>query len=155
MPTDKMIGGNRITDSDPLQVQVTGDLGQSDAAHSSPVVLADGMATVTATIANGASLSAEVDLGLGLHVVGIITDSAWDTNVMSFQAATASGGTFVDVYTIAGSEIVTGSLVASHWHAFDPVDLRSVRYLKVRSGSSGAAVNQSGATVVTLVLGAV
>lgn len=119
---------------------------------SSGGVVPGQLSTVTVTIANGASLSDQADLGAGMSLVGILPDSAWDTNVMSFTVATASGGTFNPLYTAAGTEVVTGSIVASRQHAVDPVDFLSSRYIKVRSGTAAAAVNQAGATVITLIV---
>lgn len=106
----------------------------------------------TVTIANGASLSDAEDLG-GFTLVGVITDSAWDTNSMSFLSATTLDGTYLPVKSLTtGSEFTAPGIAASGWYGADPADFASVRYLKVRSGTSAAAVNQSGDTVVTLVL---
>lgn len=108
---------------------------------------------VTATIANGASLSGAVDIGSGLSLVGIVTPAGWTTAVVSFQASTALDGTYVDLYKLDGTEMASpGSLAASHWHPLDPADFAGVRYLKVRSGTAAAAVNQAGGDTLTLVV---
>jgi hypothetical protein len=111
------------------------------------------LATATATIANAASLSAEVDLGLGRSLVGIIVPSTWTTAVLSFAASPTSGGTFYPLYNAAGSEVVTGSIAGGTavWVALDPADFAGVRYLKVRSGTNAAPVNQAGADTLTLI----
>lgn len=123
---------------------------------ANPVIPVPGRSFVkTVTIANGASLSGAIDLG-DYTLVGLITDSAWDTNTMSFAVSDAIGGTYVPLHSLtSGAEVVTGSIVASKWFAADPADFAGVQYLKVRSGTSAAAVNQSGATVITLICRAV
>lgn len=106
----------------------------------------------TVTIADGASLSGAVDLR-HYTLVGVITDAAWDTNSMSFAVATSLDGTYVPLHTLTtGAEVVAPGIVASKWFAADPADFAGVRFLKVRSGTSGTPVNQAGATVVTLVV---
>lgn len=112
--------------------------------------------TTTVTIANGASLSGAADLSgvIGGGLVAIIPDAAFDTNVLTFQAS-ADNSTFSNLYNSSGAEVTTGSIAASNWYALDPADFAGIPYLKVRSGTSGAAVNQVGATVLTLVFRAV
>lgn len=110
------------------------------------------LTSVTVAIADAASLSAEGDLGANASLVGIITPAGWTTAVLSFQAALASGGTFVDYHNSAGAEVVTGSFVASKWYALDPADFAGIRYIKVRSGTSAAAVAQAGGDTLTLVV---
>jgi hypothetical protein len=110
----------------------------------------------TVTIATGASLSgASERLDPGVRVIGFITDSAWDTNVMSFQGSIDGTNFFnLNFKDASGGEYATGSVVAS---TYTPVDIGTffgLRYIKVRSGTSAAAVNQNGASVVTLVLNA-
>lgn len=112
-----------------------------------------GPATKTVTIANGASLSDAVNLvGAGDSVLlGIITPAGWTTASLTFQVST-DGVTFFDYKDATGAEVTIPSTAASQYRAVYPTDFIGVRYLKVRSGSSGAAVAQAGGDVVTLVV---
>ncbi len=110
-------------------------------------------ATATATIADGQSLSGEVDLG-GHALVGLVIPSGWQTATsITFQVASATGGTFVNLYDDAGNE-VTVTVAASRGVGCDAVAgaLAPWRFIKVRSGTSGSAVAQAGGDTITLVL---
>lgn len=110
--------------------------------------------TTTVTIADSASLSGAANFtGLpGAALCGIIVPSTWTTAVLSF-AASADNSTFYPVYNASGAEVVTGSITGGTavWVALDPSDFAGIPYLKVRSGTSGTAVNQSGGDTLTLV----
>jgi hypothetical protein len=109
-------------------------------------------ADVAATIANGAALSDTVELK-GLAPVGIQTDSAWDTQLISIAGST-DGTTFLPVLNLdTGAEWQTPATIAASKYV--PIDCRNflgLRYLQVRSGISSASAAQSGATVVTVSL---
>lgn len=106
--------------------------------------------TETATIADAASLSAAVDLGKA-SLVGIVTPSGWTTAAITFQAS-FDGVTWFNLYNAAGIEVSVASIAASLWVALDPADFAGVPSLKVRSGTAGTPVNQSGGDAVTLVM---
>ena len=97
----------------------------------------------TATILNGASLSDAIDLGVGPQMVGIQMPAAWTAADMTFQAS-VDGATYANLTDDAGTE-VTFTVSASKF-----VTLRTAaldlfygkRYLKLRSGTAGAATNQ-------------
>lgn len=108
--------------------------------------------TVSVTIANGASLSSAAHIGGGL--VKIIMPAEWDAAALTFQHAGYDGATFQDLYDTAGSELsvtepsggfadVTVHMKAAEWLIFGQ--------LKVRSGTSAAAVNQTPARTIQLV----
>lgn len=99
------------------------------------------------SIANGASLSGVVDLGDGA-VAGIIMPAAWTAASLTFQVS-RDGTTFYDLYSGATEYSVTG--VADVYQALDPNIFRGVRYVKVRSGASAAAVAQGAARTAYLV----
>lgn len=114
----------------------------------------------TATIANGESLSGAVriqypDNGNDGYTTlcGIIVPSGWTTAVISFAAGLTVDGTFYPVLTAAGAEVVTGSITGGTavWIALDPADFSGIPFIKIRSGTSAAAVNQSGSDSLTLV----
>lgn len=116
-------------------------------------------------IANGAALSDAVDLWqqtLG----GIIMPSAWTAAGLSFQGHDgqgineAGGGAgeppagssgWKDIYDADGTELVALA-AASRFITIAPDAFRPVRWLRVRSGTSAAAVNQGAARTLGLVL---
>lgn len=119
---------------------------------SNPVTLR--AATHTVTIATGASLSSGSEIfPPDVKFVAFVPDDAWDTNVVSFQM-TYDGTTWVNVNTkdALSGEYATGSVVKSTYTPIDIPLFYGACGVKVRSGTSASAVNQSGATVITLVL---
>jgi len=102
------------------------------------------------TIANGESLSAAANLDR-LALVGIVMPSGWTAADLTFQACETYDGTYVDIYDTGGNE-VTVTTAASRWIAIAPQDFLSARFLKVRSGGAGAAVNQAADRTITLIL---
>lgn len=118
------------------------------------------MPSMPVTIADSASLSdaARIAVPVGREgsfttLVGIIVPSTWTTAVMSFAAGLTEDGTFYPVYSAAGAEVVTGSITGGTavWVALDPADFAGIPWIKVRSGTSAAAVNQADGDVLTLV----
>lgn len=105
---------------------------------------------IEVTIANGESLSGEVELGG--RVVGIITPGAWTAADLTFQASDTSGGTFNDVYISTADTEYTVQAGASRHITIPATDLAGMRFLKVRSGTSGTPVNQAAARTIKLVV---
>lgn len=112
----------------------------------------DSFTVTTATIANGTSLSDTVDLGGGT-LVAYIMPAGWTAAGITFQAGEVPT-LLNDVYTTAGSE-VTHTVAASRFVQVSPVDFVGSRYIKVRSGTSGAAVNQGAERLIQLISRAV
>ena len=108
----------------------------------------------TASIANGASITAGLDVD-GYTLVGIITPSAWTAADLTFQAgyrtATDDTVTYADVYDADGTELVAQA-DTSRYIAISPLALVGAKHLKVRSGTAAAAVNQGAARTLILVL---
>lgn len=101
----------------------------------------------TVTIANGASLSDAEDVR-GLLLVGITMPAAWTAADLSFQAS-ADGTTYNDAYDADGNELVVQA-AASRYIAIGDMAFQGVAYIKVRSGTTGAAQAQGAARLVTL-----
>ena len=102
------------------------------------------------TVANGTSLSgASADLA-GNVVVGILTDAAWDTNAVTFQGS-VDGVTYYNLFN-GGTEYSLAGVVASSMCGVSKDLFLGARYVKVRSGTAGAAVNQVGDSIVTLLV---
>lgn len=108
----------------------------------------------TATIADGAALSGAVDLR-GTTLLGVMTPAAWTAAAITFDVS-IDGTTYAPLYDSTGAEVTIPSAsiatAAGRAFALDPVWGVAWNYLKVRSGTAAAPVNQSGAArVLTLV----
>lgn len=106
------------------------------------------------TIADGESLSGEADLNEQM-LVGIEIPASWTTADITFQVANedsvdAGSGTFYDLYDSLGNE-VTVDAASSRGITLVPADFAGFRYIKVRSGTTGGAVNQSGDITLRLI----
>jgi len=105
--------------------------------------------TRTVTILDGASLSDEITIEDSV-LVAIQTDSGWDLAAISFQAR--SGGNALGDLKFEGSELTANAIAALDYVTLTPGKFAGVQFLKLRSGTSGAAVNQTGDSVITLTL---
>lgn len=105
--------------------------------------------TISVAIGVGASLSAAVDLA-GCSLVGIHMPAAWTAAGLTFQAS-EDGSSFDNLYDGGGTE-KSLTVAASRYVLLPPDDWVSVRYLKVRSGTSGVPVNQTGGATLILVV---
>ena len=103
--------------------------------------------TTTATITNGTSLSAAVNLE-GSRLLGIAMPAAWTAANLTFQTS-VDGTTFQDAYDADGTEITVVVGGASRNVHFSD-QLHGVRWLKLRSGTTGTAVNQGADRTLTL-----
>ena len=103
----------------------------------------------TVTILDTESLSGVADLRAIGVPVGLQMDAAWDTNAVTFQGS-YDGVVYTDL-RLSGVEVALAGVVASSMEALDPYSFMACRYLKVRSGTSGAPVNQVGDTIVTVI----
>lgn len=109
--------------------------------------------TITLTIANGASLSDRALIPDDISAMAIHMPAAWTAADLTFQASEENSGTFKDVYTDAGDE-VTVSAAASRAISIDlnSSALAPYQYVKIRSGTSAAAVNQGADRELIIVL---
>lgn len=104
-----------------------------------------------ATIANGASLSDGKNISIkGASIVGIVMPASWTAADLTFQGS-LDGTTWYELVTTTGAAVTIASPAAGTWIAINPGDFAGVPWLKVRSGTSGAAVNQGGARTITIV----
>lgn len=102
----------------------------------------------TATIANGASLSGEVNLEHG-DLFALIMPAAWTAAVLTFSGS-YDGTTFYNLYDETGTEI-SFTVDASRYVLISaPAKFMGLKRLKVRSGTAGAAVNQAAERAITL-----
>ena len=107
--------------------------------------------TIT-TAADG--LSAAIDLQ-DESLVGIQMDSAWTAAAITFQGS-HDGVTYGNLYDSGGTEvtIASGTAQVDRYIPFTTAMLdvfKGLRYLKVRSGTSGTPVQQAGARSLKLI----
>jgi hypothetical protein len=104
----------------------------------------------TVNIANAASLSGVVDMGTA-RLARISLPAAWTAADLTLQSST-DGVTFKDLYDKDGIEY-TIKAAASRAVLVPLGDMLSLRYLKIRSGTSATPVNQGASRdlIITLV----
>lgn len=104
--------------------------------------------TATVTIAAGATgLSGAIDVG-SYAPVAIIMPGTWVAAVLSFQAS-IDGTNYFDLYE-QGTEYTVPTTTNIHNH-IDASVFAGVRWLKIRSGTAAAAVDQTATRTLTLV----
>lgn len=108
--------------------------------------------TEDVTIADGESLSPAVSLK-GRVLVGVRMDSGWNAAGLTFQECDTFGGTYQNVYDETDEVSIT-TVAASRTVLWSSDKLIAVKNVRLRSGTSSSAVNQTGDTVVTLLLAA-
>jgi hypothetical protein len=107
---------------------------------------------VTATIANGTSLSQGIDLE-GKTLLGIHMPAGWDATSLTFQVS-EDGVTYDNLYDNLGNEKTI--IVANNRYIYaSPSDWVGIRFIKVRSGTSATPVNQTANRNIILITKAV
>jgi len=105
------------------------------------------VARLPVSIVINTSLSAGVQIMGGLPAV-IEMPAAWDAANLTFQTS-GDGTNYFNVYDEAGTE-VTVIASTSRRIRLEPSQWAGIQYIKVRSGTAGAAVNQSAARTLYL-----
>jgi hypothetical protein len=97
------------------------------------------------SIAAGASLSASINLGEG-NLASLIMPAAWTAAILTFQGS-IDGVNFYDLFDEAGNEIqytaAAMALLVGKMVPVDAYDSAACNYIKLRSGTSASAVNQT------------
>jgi len=109
------------------------------------------MAIIPVTIASGGSLSSEVYLGANRILAAIDMPADWTAANLTFQASYNSGGTFDNMYDQYGTEKTVVAAEDRFIPLDDPAFWLGVHYIKVRSGTSGSAVNQAAGRTIYLI----
>jgi hypothetical protein len=105
--------------------------------------------TKTATFVDGANLSEALDLGEeGGRLAGVLIPAGWTAADLTFQGS-IDGTTFGNMYDKDGNEY-TVKAAASRFVLLPIADFLGLRYLKIRSGTSGAPVTQNGIDILSL-----
>jgi hypothetical protein len=108
-----------------------------------------GLETINALIASGTSLSAGIPLGAKvLH--GIAMPAGWDAAALTFQVSADGGTTWLEMQSTTAA--ISYTAAASQYIAIDTALWRGINMIKVRSGTSGAAVNQNADRTLGLVV---
>ena len=133
-----------ILDSIEIEVPGTDDLEVSVSAVG-------GTNVHEVSIGSGASESGEVDFG-SARLAAIFMPAAWTAADITLLASHESGGTFQDVYGDDGTEEAL-TVAASRVVAIDDAAgvLASLRFIKLRSGTTGTPVNQAAARTLYLI----
>lgn len=107
---------------------------------------------ITATIANGESLSAGIDTN-GLTVFAVQMPAAWTAASLTFEVS-IDGETWGALYDSDGVEVAV-PVSAGGVYSLSPSTFAGYARVKVRSGTASAAVNQGAARSLLLSLGKV
>lgn len=101
-------------------------------------------------IAQSASLSGAIELP-SATLLGLIMPSAWSAADITYQGSN-DGSTWYDLHSDTAGE-VTSSVTAGKLVSVYPEDFIACRWLRLRSGTSAAAVAQAAARTITLIVG--
>lgn len=120
-------------------------------AAFTPAYAAGDMAVteIPVTIASGTSLSAATDLG-PYRVFAIVPPTSWTAASLTFQGS-SNGVDFYDLFDDTGTEISVTVTASKYIILTAPVKLLGLRWLKVRSGTTGTPVNQGADRIVKLI----
>lgn len=103
-------------------------------------------------IASGASLSNGVDLGV-LKLFGFIMPAGWDAAALTVLASFDGGTTYIPMKSLYdGTEITYVVNASGYFPLPNPQVFAAVTNLKVQSGTSASAVNQTADRNIQLVL---
>jgi hypothetical protein len=104
--------------------------------------------SVNVPIGAGANLSDVIDLGTA-RLIGLWIPAGWTSANLSFQAS-PDGVTFGEMTDDTGAAISVVAAASTFIIFSKPSQWLGVRYLKVRSGSSGAPVAQVSSEAIVL-----
>jgi lipid-binding SYLF domain-containing protein len=88
--------------------------------------------------------------------VAVFVPAAWVSAALSFQVSYDQGTTWADYFNSAGVEVSVSAAImgaaatAARPVTLDPSDFAGVMFLKLRSGVSGAAVDQTASRKVQI-----
>lgn len=107
--------------------------------------------TGTVTILNGASLSDAINLE-NRTLVAIIMPSTWTAAALTFQFS-LDGVNYFNAYSLTAelTATTTPAIANSFINIARTATYDSARYLKIRSGTAAAPVNQAADRVLTVV----
>lgn len=116
-----------------------------------PVATVAARATQSATIANGASVSAAIDL-LSTALLDILMPAAWTAAALTVEASADNSTWYSLVYDENGPQINSWpSPVAGAAYTVAALGMLGFRYIRLRSGTGAVPVNQGADRVFTLI----
>ena len=106
---------------------------------------------IPVAIGSGAAISAQINIGQKTPVA-IAVPANWTTAALSFQASGDGGATFGELLDATATAVSVSSITGGAYTVIqlDPTKWRGINCLKVRSGSSGAPVNQTNSVTLQL-----
>lgn len=122
----------------------------TDSAGNLQIVTAAARAETTATIASGASVSGTIDLS-ATALVGFSMPAAWTAAALNIEVSSnnVDWAPLLDSTGAAVSSFATPTVGAAY--ALDVVSMLAWRYVRFRSGTSSAPVNQGAARSIRYV----
>jgi len=143
-------GTGSISNQDYLTISSPATINQGDAIVVTYYTAGQPFLSFPVAIANGASLSGAIDLGVG-RLFGIAMDpTAWTAAALTFQVS-VDGVNYFNLFDNTGTEINWTVLAQQFITAASPVEWQGIRWLKVRSGTSAAPINQGAARSLTII----
>lgn len=116
-----------------------------------PVATVAARATQSATIANGASVSATVDL-ISTALLDILMPAAWKTAALTIEVSADNSNWYSLVYDENGLQINSwSSPVAGAAYSVSTLGMLGFRYIRLRSGTGAVPVAQDADRVFTLI----
>lgn len=111
--------------------------------------------TITTMIPSGQSESGPVYLGNGMSLVGLKMADAWTAAPLQFSAS-PDGVTWYNMCTQAGAPLsIAGALQVNYLYGLDYYTTLPWRWVKIRSGPPGGAVNQTANRTLKLICKAI
>jgi hypothetical protein len=115
--------------------------------------LSSSYTSVQSGVAAGGPINGGVMMGADT-LVGIQMPATWVAAGITFQVSPDGGATWCELYDDAGNEVTITTPVASSFIVLDnhPSSMwRGINAIKVRSGTAGAPVVQTGGATVNLI----
>jgi hypothetical protein len=106
--------------------------------------------TETVTILSGASLSDALNIA-SRNFFAVIMPAAWTTANLTFQGS-YDGTTYYNLYDEAGNEVTFTAAASRYILISTPAKFLGLKKLKVRSGTSGSAVNQGADRAIQIIV---
>lgn len=111
---------------------------------------------ITVQINSGTALSSAIDLRtpelFGFTPMVVITPSAWDSAKMSAQVS-IDGVNWLNFHEWNSNFESAHTLLASEAHAITGYPFRGIPFVRFRSGTDNAPVNQSADRILTIICG--
>lgn len=101
---------------------------------------------VDARIADNGTLSTAIEIPPNQYLAALVVPAGWVAADISFQGS-HDGTTFYDVYDEFDAEVVVQA-AASRYIVLEPARFLCFGWIKVRSGTTGTPVSQTGGPLV-------